>query len=230
MMMTPITSYIIEKLQVKQNHEHREKVVPNGNAELRSLLKERSKNKIVDISDIDTRNVTTMRNLFRDCENITYIIGLDQLDTHNVTDMSNMFSWCKNADNLNDAESFDVSRVEKFDSMFAHTKIPSFDLKNWNTTEATSMEYMFQESGIKHIDLRSLDTSNIRSISGMFAYSKDLEVVDMSGLEWPKLKKINYMFSGCNKLREVIGLKKILEDDRITWWSIHDNIGKVKIS
>ena len=71
----------------------------------------------LDVSVLNTSNVTNMCGMFNDCVGLT-TLDLTNFDTSNVTDMGWMFYNCHNLTSL-DISSFDVEKVETLTSMFA---------------------------------------------------------------------------------------------------------------
>ena len=84
----------------------------------------------------DTSNVTTMENMFYDCDNLTTI---PLLNTSNVTNMRSMFSNCSN---LTTIPALNTSNVTNMEEMFWYcqklTSIPKLD-----TSNVTNMFRMF---------------------------------------------------------------------------------------
>lgn len=70
----------------------------------------------LDLSFLDTSNVTNMGAMFAQCSSLTSL-DLSNFDTSNVTDMSLMFMNCSSLETL-DLSSFDTSKVTNMDFMF----------------------------------------------------------------------------------------------------------------
>ena len=86
----------------------------------------------VDLSGLDTSDVTSMVGMFDGCDALTSL-DLSSFDTQNVTDMNHMFYDCRRLESLNFAQ-----------------------FPNFNTESVTDMSGMF--SGL--IDLSTIDISN----------------------------------------------------------------------
>lgn len=58
--------------------------------------------------------------------------------------------------------------------------------------------------------------------SYMFAFRKDLEVIDLSGWDLSNIIRTNSMFSNCINLKEIIGIEKLdlsnVEDAAYMYW------------
>ena len=76
----------------------------------------RDKLKTIDLSSLDTSQVTSMIQAFFQCNKLEEII-LTNLDTSSVTDMTRMFCLCSNLTSL-DVSNFDTSNVTDMDYMF----------------------------------------------------------------------------------------------------------------
>ena len=74
------------------------------------LGKERDKVTMIDLSSFDTKNVTDMSCMFRDCSSLQSL-DLSGFDTENVTDMSYMFEGCSS---LYQIECDDTSIIRAF--------------------------------------------------------------------------------------------------------------------
>ena len=94
------------------------------------------------LENLNTINVTTMRNMFGGCYSLA-TIDLSSFNTAKVTDMQGMFSSCRSLTSV-DVSSFDISNVTEMRSMFidcpALTTI--YCSNDWSTSTAQS-GYMF---------------------------------------------------------------------------------------
>jgi surface protein len=132
----------------------------------------------VDLSGLDTSNVTDMSGMFESCNFLTQV-NLKGLNTENVVNMSAMFARCKNLTDL-DLSSFNTSNTKYMLSMFEDCDaLETLDLSKFNTKNVELMKYMFRGCS----NLLSLDLSN-------FACDNIFDNI--------------YMFSACNSLRKVI--------------------------
>ena len=117
--MKRITSFILEKLIINKNtkvnnyHYH-----PKTSEELiqtvYKLIRERGKD--ADLNDIDTSEITEMRQVFGD------------------NDVNKSFNG--------DISQWDVSNVKDMTEMFYHSKFNG-DISKWNVNDDTNMKYMF---------------------------------------------------------------------------------------
>ena len=131
----------------------------------------------IDLSNVDTSNVTNMKYMFAGLWNLASL-DLSGFDTTNVTDMYGMFSGCEN--------------------------LTSLDLSGFETTNVTDMSYMFYGCvSLTSLDLSGFDTSNVTYMKSMFRRCSDLMTLDVSDFETGSVEDIAYMFDGCNSLLEL---------------------------
>lgn len=97
----------------------------------------------INLSNLDTSNVTTMESMFYSCKRLT-TIDLTPLNTSNVTSMSDMFYGCRG--------------------------LTSLDLTPLDTSNVTDMSSMFDGCrGLVSLDLTPLDTSNVINMGSAIA-------------------------------------------------------------
>ena len=75
-----------------------------------------SKMTSIDLSALDTSEVTTMRFMFCECSSLTSL-DVSKFDTSQVTNMDSMFDSCRSLRSL-DVSSFDISKVTSMHAMF----------------------------------------------------------------------------------------------------------------
>ena len=126
-------------------------------------------------------------------------LDLSWLDTSNITDMRSMFWACENLTAL-DVSNFNTSKVTTMENMFGYIRnITSLSLKNFDTSKVTTMSQMFYEdSKLTSLDLSSFNTSNVTSMYSMFNNCKGLSSLDLSNFDTTKVTTMRDMFSNCN--------------------------------
>ena len=164
------------------------KVVLGKNAS--GLFTGYNKTTTLDVSNINTSNVTNMRYMFQSTS-ATSIKGLDNFDTSKVTDMSDIFTFSK-ATTL-DLSSFDTSNVTNMSSMFRYSKARTLDLSSFDTSKVTDMSNMFYGSQATTLDLSNFDTSNVTSMSSMF-YKSQATTLNLSSFDTSKVTEMSEMF------------------------------------
>ena len=80
---------------------------------------------------------------FTGCEDLSSIEGLQNLDTSNVTNMRNMFYFCLSLTSL-DLSDFDTSKVNNMDNMFGYCSyLTNLNISNFDTGAVENMRMMF---------------------------------------------------------------------------------------
>ena len=157
----------------------------------------------IDLSGFDTSNVTNMEKIFNCCGKLTSI-DLSGFNTSNVRNMGCMFFCCTNLTSI-DLSGFNTSNVTDMDNMFYGCRnLTSIDLSGFNTSNVTNMNSMFSDcSNLTSIDLSGLDTSNVTSMIYMFADCEGLTSIDLSGFNTSNVTSMEQMFRGCENLTSI---------------------------
>ncbi len=157
----------------------------------------------IDLSNVDTSNVTDMSNMFNignasELSPLTYL-DISSFDTSNVTDMSLMFRSCELLTSL-DLSSFDTSNVTDMYGMFAFClSLTSLDLSSFDTSNVTDMYGMFSRcESLPSLDLSSFDTSNVTNMSHMFSCCESLPSLDLSTFDTSNVADMSSMFYNCS--------------------------------
>lgn len=156
--------------------------------------------KSFDLSGLDTSNVTTMREMFRSCSSLESL-DLSGLNTSNVTDMYGMFRGCSSLAGL-DLSNFDTSNVKEMDTMFyGCNNLISIDLSNFNTSNLQSLTGMFYGCHkLVNLDLSSFNTSNITNMLCVFFECNSLIRLDLSNFDTSNVTNMESMFGRCSSL------------------------------
>ena len=151
----------------------------------------------LDVSKFDTSQVTNMSAMFANCRSLTNL-DLRSFDTSKVTDMSYMFENCSSLTSL-DVRNFDTSNVTDMSAMFANcSSLTSLDVSNFDTSQATDMRYMFSEcSSLTSLDVSKFDTSNVTNMYGMFKSCSRLTSLDLRSFDISKVTSMYAMFCNC---------------------------------
>ena len=154
----------------------------------------------IDLSALDTSEVTNMNAMFSGCISLTSL-DVSNFDTSQVTDMSNMFSRCESLTSL-DVSKFNTSKVTNMSAMFyACNSLTSLDLRNFDTSNVTDMSFMFREcSGLTSLDLSNFDTSQVTNMSEMFYKCISLTSLDLSNFNTSNVTYMDSMFYNCSSL------------------------------
>ena len=150
----------------------------------------------IDLSALDTSEVTDMSIMFARCSILTSL-DLSKFDTSKVTNMSAMFSKCSSLTSL-DLSKFDTSQVTDMSSMFCWCNgLTSLDVSKFDTSKVTNMSGMFSICrSLTSLDVSNFDTSNVTDMSGMFGTCMSLKSLDVSNFDTSNVINMRGMFSG----------------------------------
>jgi surface protein len=155
----------------------------------------------IDISNLNTDNVTNMSDMFYFCENLK-AINLSSINTQNVTDMSYMFCGCYSLEKIN-VSSFNTKNVINMSRMFIYCRnLTEIDLSNFDTKKVRNMISMFKYcKKLKKINLSSFNTDNVYNMTNMFLYCYCLEDLDLTSFNFRKeeLEDKYFIFYGYNQ-------------------------------
>ena len=154
----------------------------------------------IDLSALDTSEVTNMLELFFGCSSLTSL-DVSNFDTSKVTNMSNMFYWCSSLTSL-DVSNFNTSKVTNMNSMFQWcSSLTSLDVSNFDTSKVTNMSNMFYWcSSLTSLDVSNFNTSKVTNMNSMFQWCSSLTSLDVSNFNAPELTDITDMFNGLTNL------------------------------
>ncbi|PAB00293.1 BspA family leucine-rich repeat surface protein [Enterococcus canintestini] len=154
----------------------------------------------LNLSGLDTSNMTSMDSMFSGCSNLTSIT-LSNFNTKQVTNMSHMFEGCRSLTSIN-LDSLSAPLVTTMDSMFKGcSNLKSINLNSFGTSNVKSMSAMFSGcSSLTSIKLDNLNTPNLENVSFMFENCSSLTSINLDNFNTPKLETMSYMFEDCDKL------------------------------
>ena len=137
-------------------------------------------------------------------------MDLSCLHTSQVTNMKYMFYNCQQLTTLQLGENFDTSQAQNMEYMFnvcsklTELKMGDADF-HFDTSNVTNMNSMFRGcSSMTELDLSSFNTSNVTNMGEMFAGSNKLEeVVFGDNFTAAKVQDMYRMFGGCSSLKKL---------------------------
>ena len=131
-------------------------------------------------------------------------LNVSNLDTSQVTDMRMTFNGCSSLTSL-DVSNWNTSKVTDMYAMFSHCDtLTSLDVSHFDTSQVTDMSYMFYGcSKLTSLKLSNWDTSNVTNMYGMFSNCESLTSLDVSNWNISQVTDIDIMFSYCISLRTI---------------------------
>ncbi len=141
----------------------------------------------VDLSNLNTNEVTNMGSMFYGCHNLTQITFGDNFNSEKVTNMSYMFYLCDELTTL-DLSKFNYGAVTNMQGMFCECR----RLQTLNIDLASAGK-IYQLWG-------SVETNKLVNASYMFKNCMNLTSLDLKTLTGHLFNNVEEMFSGCTKL------------------------------
>ena len=165
----------------------------------------------LDLSGLDTSNMTSMSRMFLNSKSLTNI-DTSGFDTSKVVNMNGMFWGCNNLKNI-DVSNFKTSKVTDINNMFADcSSLTALDLSNFDTSNVLYMgnpynySYggMFRNcSSLVSLNISSFNTSKVKEMSNMFHGCSSLVTLDLSNFDTSNVTAMASMFDSCTNLKNL---------------------------
>ena len=154
-------------------------------------------------SNWDTSNVENMQNMFS-YTSIEYI-DLSSLNTSNVTTMVGMFYSCTNLLHVN-LSNLSNPMLEDTNRMFqlAGNSETTIDFSGFNTSNVSNMRLMFNGYGGKKLDLSGFDTSSVENMNSMFNGCLQVTNLDLSNFDFSGVTNHDSLMTGVPTSSEII--------------------------
>ncbi|MBR4626981.1 MAG: BspA family leucine-rich repeat surface protein [Ruminococcus sp.] len=184
--------------------------------------------KTIDISYADTSNVTTMKDMFKGCTNLTSVnmshcnmkkvasfyelfyncsalktvVFTGATTSTSLTNMGYMFQNCSALTTLTDFSSLTTSGVTSFVGFLYNCKaLTTLDLSSLNTSSAMNMSYMFYNcSALTSLDLSNFKTSKVTSMNSMFYGCSALTKLNIKNFDFSSVTNLASFLKNCSKL------------------------------
>lgn len=162
----------------------------------------------LDLSGLDTSNMTSMSKMFYNSKSLTNI-DTSGFDTSKVVNMNGMFWGCNNLKNI-DVSNFKTSKVTDMNNMFADcSSLTTLDLSNFDTSNVLYMgnPYSYSYGGmfrncssLTNLNISSFNTSKVKLMSNMFHGCSSLVTLDLSNFDTSNVTAMASMFDSCSSL------------------------------
>lgn len=160
--------------------------------------------KSLDVTGFVTENAATIRSMFYYCSALTSITGLDTWNTSNVTEMNFVFYYCSSLKTL-DLSAFTTGNATTFRSLFCYCSALTAinGVENFNTSNITDFSYMFYGcSSLKTIDVSNYDTSNSEAFRAFVYNCTSLtSITGLDNLNTEKATDLSFMFYNCTGIK-----------------------------
>ncbi len=178
----------------------------------------------LNITDLNTNDITDMGFMFNECRNLSSI-DLSNMDTTGVTDMSYMFNQCHELTSI-DVSGFDTSLVTNTMNMFATClNVNDLDLTDFGSNNLINGFSMFDRSGITtlnltnaviggdhifnnfdsiiHLDMTNFNVGSGRSALVDFSDCINLEDINLTGCSSGADTDLGFIFDGAESLIDI---------------------------
>lgn len=174
-----------------------------GNANEFTSMRRFTKLTSLDISILDTSEVTDLHGMFYGCTALE-ALELSAWDTSKVTNMSRLFYGCTALKSVG-LTGWDTSNVTDMGSLFYNcASLTALDLSHFNIGKLKVLGCLFYGcSSLETLNLSGWDTSKITAMGSLFAGCSSLTTLDLSGFDTANVVMMNYMFSNCEALTKI---------------------------
>ena len=207
-----IDDSVKELVQFAANASVAPKIICNANVINMNYLYYNNKSENIDISGLNTSNVTQVYNLFGGCSNLTSL-DLSNFDSSKINDLSSLFQNCSKLTSL-DLSNFDTSIVNMNKTFYGCSNLTNLNINHFDTSKLTDLMYTFYScSSLTSLDLSSWNTSNVQSMYGTFAYCNKLQRLDIRNFDFTKVTSYSNMFTSVP-----VDCLIIVKDDTAKTW------------
>lgn len=170
---------------------------------MKHMFIQQYKLKTVNMSNLDTSNVTDMGAMFDDCSSLQSI-SFKGLNLSKVKNMCAILEGCRALKSV-DFTGVNTKSLTDMSFMFNDCRnLKEIDMTSFNTDKVTGMYYMFQYCiSLKNVKLQSFNTRNVTEMQSMFSECKSLQALDLSNFNIEKVMNIQCMFYGCRELKNI---------------------------
>lgn len=168
----------------------------------------------IDLTLLNTENVTSMVAAFSNDAKLTTIIGVEGWNTSKVTTFKSAFYGCTGLQTLN-VSNWDMSSAENLRTVFYNcSSLTSLDVSRWDTSKVTTLESTFRGcSSLATLDVSNWDTSKVENMRTLFCLCTSLTELDVSNWDVSNVQNFISTFSG----NSYVGDMKIAKLDVSKW-------------
>lgn len=186
----------------------------------------------INLSELDTSNVTSMAYAFQECKKVKFLGSLNKWDVSKVTSFYSTFLYTMQLRTLGDISGWDVSNATNMCQMFCVSKAlkdVSPYLKSWGSKVAKveNLAYTFSNYGswmydpltktfeegytqkdydeitIDTLDLSGWNTSSLTNIRSLFTYAGPIKKINLSGWNLTNVTTAGSIFTNSDVLEEI---------------------------
>ena len=158
---------------------------------------------VFDINKLDVRANTSLYYALKALYSPIDVLDVSEWDTRNVTSFNSCFEGSTGVKTIKFGENWSVSKTTDLSFFFnGCTGLEELDLSMWNTSNATTMRYMFNNcTNLTKLNVKGFNTTKVSNMERMFYNCATLTELDLSSFYTPYVTDVNYMFAYCSALR-----------------------------
>jgi len=121
------------------------------------------------------------------------------------TDCSIWFEGMEKLTTIVGIKNFNTSEAKSLNYMFNYClSLTDIDLSGWDTRNVTDMSGLFYQcAALKTVNLSGFNTEKVEFLGDMFALCPQLVSVDLSSFNTSSVIRMGYMFKGCTSLKSL---------------------------
>ena len=168
----------------------------------------------LDIANLKVNNSYNIEGMFDGCRYLTSLKGLNTLNTKEVISMKNLFRNCESLINL-DIYNFNMNKVVNIAGMFNNCKkLTELNTSNWFGSEIEDISYLFSGcEELSSINISGLNLNNLKKINNLFENCKKLSNLQIPTINIDSISDISYVFFGCQSLTQNINIDNWIYDN-----------------
>ena len=163
-------------------------------------------NDVFDYFYIKLSSISSLKGLFKNCQNITSIEFINFDNFSKYDDTSEMFLNCSSLTsiNFNNNNNNIFQNVIDMSYMFANcSSLTNLSLNFFITSKVKKMNSMFDSCKSLEEIKQNFDTKLVTDMGSMFCNCKTLDSLNISNFDITLVTNMNSMFKGCNKLTSI---------------------------
>lgn len=157
------------------------------------------------IDNCDFSKVTTFRDMFYSCKNLSSI-DLSEWNFSGAKNIESMFSSCSSITSVTFSGQ-SLSNCENMGSVFMNcTSLTEVNFSGVDTKRVTVMDNMFSNcNSLQDVDVSNFSTFRCVSMANMFNGCSSLKTLDIRGWDVSSCTNFYGIFKGCRSLKNIIG-------------------------
>lgn len=157
----------------------------------------------VELNHFESRKINNISDLFLDCKGVRHV-GIEKWDLRNLRYAEDAFNnnYSLNIDELTGI--FRHSKLINASGMFLNTNLYDMNFfRTMDVSELVDATAMFSATNIKTVDLSNLEFPKLKKMGAMFLGCTHLRKVNLDNLKTPNVRNIHNIFNGDKSIRKI---------------------------